>query len=324
MQEAHDKQQGEMLDIPAGLGEAISPALAGIPRIHPDLLKAIPESFNLPAGVMEPGSPLAEGGTVPKAATSLIEGAADRTAAAKQGDLNRKNQRDVAGIYAAARRNGAAGGITDDDISALADGVESGEITSPQTAQALVGGVKSGAGVKIWRELARRGSRVVDPKTRESLGQIQSARAIVDTLEELVGNVASAKDPTERAKATLLLESTGQATAAMLSKGFGESGRLAEGDIQRARALVPGWKAANFDPNFAQREIDLIRKSMDKAEASVVAGRNKTYKKPGAPAAPGGGAPGGFDPSQSYGATVGQSMKGPDGKVLTWNGRQWQ
>jgi hypothetical protein len=154
-------------------------------------------------------------------------------------------------------------------IEDLANRYTAGELTFEQARGAL-GGVKGMQvnGPAFMSAIGER--RGFSPQIRKDLGGIQTTRNIVDQMEGLMGDIINAKDPTERAKATMLLEQFGQTTGTLLSRGFGERGVVTDRDVARATGLVPGWKAANFAPEYAAREIALLREVLDRNEKGLV------------------------------------------------------
>mgnify|MGYP001576922511 CR=1 FL=1 len=168
---------------------------------------------------------------------------------------------------------GAPGGpvlpaSVDQVIDLTAQRVASGEL-SPQDAQRLLGGQRGGLGAALITKIASLNARIVPPKTREALNNVNIGLGQIDQVEELVNAVIASKTPEERAKNVLLLESYGQTIAARLARANGEVGVLTEQDVNRSIALIPGWKAANFAPDYARRELQLVRSNYDKVRNAL-------------------------------------------------------
>ena len=168
---------------------------------------------------------------------------------------------------------GAPGGpplpaSVDQVIDLTAQRVASGEL-SPQDAQRLLGGHRGGLGAALITKIASLNARIVPPKTREALNNVNIGLGQIDQVEELVNAVIASKTPEERAKNVLLLESYGQTIAARLARANGEVGVLTEQDVNRSIALIPGWKAANFAPDYARRELQLVRSNYDKVRNAL-------------------------------------------------------
>lgn len=182
-------------------------------------------------------------------------------------------RREEAAVRAAQAR--ASYGLSPSDptsqaaVKSAADRVASGEITIGE-ARSLLGGVRGGLGKALLAALEEK--RVIPPAVRKDLSAVQITRNIVDQMEELVEDVVNAKTPEDRAEATLLLEQYGNATGTLMSRGFGERGVVTDVDVKRATGLVPGWKAANFNPDYARQEIALLKKVLDRNEQGIAAG----------------------------------------------------
>jgi hypothetical protein len=190
------------------------------------------------------------------------------------------------GIAAAARNTGGSSRLDPNDpdvaaaINSAADRVAGGEITA-DTARGLLGGVKSGLGVPLLKAIGDR--RVLPPKVREQVNGIGNTRSLVDQMGQLVDNVIKSKDPAERLQNTALLEQYGGQVATLLARGFGERGVVTEGDAKRATGLAPGWKAANFAPGYAKRELALLHQTLDRVEKNVTENYfQEVSKNPGA------------------------------------------
>lgn len=201
------------------------------------------------------------------------------------GILGKKREEEARVRAAAAGRAASIGApIAPDAVANVAARVAAGEMTFTEGRQAL-GGVRSGAGALLAQALGD--SRVIPAPVRKDLQGIKTTRNIVDQMEELMNNIINATDPVERAKNTLLLEQFGQTTGTLLSRGFGERGVVTDRDVARATGLVPGWKATNFAPEYARREIALLREVLDRNEQGIAEGYFQTQSRTGGVSVPG-------------------------------------
>lgn len=194
-------------------------------------------------------------------------------------------------------------------VSQVADRVEAGELTMDQGIQTL-GGQRGALGPALMDELTRRDSRIIPPTRREAINAVNTGIGLLDTLDKVVNDVINAKTPAERAKATLILEDFGSQIAARLSKAAGEVGALSNPDVQRAISLVPGWKSANFDPDYARREMALMRTTFQNVKNQLL--NFETFQRGNAPL-----------PTPPSGAGGGSfSVTAPNGKTYTFPSQQ--
>lgn len=164
------------------------------------------------------------------------------------------------------------------DVNSVADKLAAGEM-SMSDARGSIGGVKSPLNLLLVRAMGER--RILPPKVREQLNGIGNTRSLVDQMDDLVNNVVRSKDPAERLQNTALLEQYGGQVATLLARGFGERGVVTEGDAKRATGLAPGWKAANFAPGYAKRELALLHQTLDRVEKNVTEGYFSEVSKDG-------------------------------------------
>lgn len=198
--------------------------------------------------------------------------------------LDDKAARDSAERAAAARRAavGAGGtGFTAEYVQDVADRYAAGELTMEQ-ARGMLGGVRgmqSGAGQDFLKFVGDR--RGMTPNLRKDLSGVTTTRNIIDQMETLVESIINAKTPEERVENTILLQQFGQTTGTLLSRGFGERGVVTDKDVSRATGLVPGWKAANFNPDYARRELALLRDVLDRNEKGILGASVQQYDRGG-------------------------------------------
>lgn len=196
--------------------------------------------------------------------------------------LNAEKARQAALAAANTRHSGGlTSHLSDEYVRDVAERYAAGEYTAEQ-ARGMLGGVKGmqeGNGERFSTALADR--RGMTPALRKDLASVTTTRNIVDKMEELVNGIINSKTPEERAENTILLEQFGQTTGTLLSRGFGERGVVTDKDVSRATGLVPGWKAANFNPAYARREIALLRDVLDRNEKGVLGAATQQYDRSG-------------------------------------------
>jgi hypothetical protein len=153
-------------------------------------------------------------------------------------------------------------------IDTVARKVAAGLITFEQGASAL-GGVRARGGSVLATALDKLNQQFLPPKAMGVLQDVNLGRGQIEELRKAVDAVVKAKTPEEKLRATNILEGKGQQLSARMAKANGEVGVLTEGDIKRGGALVPGWKAANFAPDYAYEQIDSMLSSFDAVEKSL-------------------------------------------------------
>lgn len=308
--------EAKKVDIPPELAARMP--VGGATRLDPEALAAASplSSTNLPAGIYPVGHPLHTGGLVERPAAPLVESAYTQQEGTKREGMQNRTSIEVAKINA--KRWNVD--IPEETVNSISDRVASGEMTFQQGLSAL-GGPSRGGGPKLVAALDAKDKRIVPPKVREQIGAVAQARNMVNLIDEQVQNVIAADTPEERVQATMLLEGTTQSVASILSKkAFLESGRLTEQDINRAKSIVPGWKAANFAPGYAKKEIAVLREIVDRTEQGIYQSSFGTVGRGNNPEAPNPAT----RPQSRNAAPVGAQVRGPDGQVHTMTISGWK
>lgn len=155
-------------------------------------------------------------------------------------------------------------------VSNLADRYARREITWKE-AQASMGGVHSGLGPLFESEVGNRMG--LDSKSKNLLTSIQVSRSTLDDMEGLINEVVSAPDAQTQIEKSYLLDAFIKSKAGTVARGFSsETGVITNPDIERALAIVPGWKAANFNPDFAKQMLNTMRSNMAGQENALLRG----------------------------------------------------
>jgi len=156
----------------------------------------------------------------------------------------------------------------EDVIQGLVQRVTTGQMTIQQAKGQVVGSKQKQA---LAAELVKSPSLLLPPKVRDAVTSLGTASNLVDMLERMAQDVVAAPNATEKAARSILLEGFIDGIASILSRGiFQEKGVLREEDIQRAKSLLPGWKAANFAPSFISREIAVLRAIIENGQNTLL------------------------------------------------------
>lgn len=143
--------------------------------------------------------------------------------------------------------------------------VSSGELTLQQ-AQQVLGGQRSGLGGALLSRISETDSRILPAPVRAKITDVNIGMGELEVMEQLTEQVINSKDPADKLANTGLLEAYTKSLASRLSRANGEVGVLTDQDVNRAMTLVPGWKAANFAPEYARREIQLLRTNYERVK----------------------------------------------------------
>jgi hypothetical protein len=149
-------------------------------------------------------------------------------------------------------------------LEAAADRVMTGELT-PYQANTLLGGTRGGLSVHLMQKLVDEGSKIIPTKLRENVTDFKRAIPIIDKIEELVEETIKSPGFMARVENSAMLEGLLKATGTTLSRGIGsERGVVTNQDREAAIGWFPGWKSANFAPEFARKKLKLVRDLVDK------------------------------------------------------------
>jgi len=145
--------------------------------------------------------------------------------------------------------------------------VASGEMSLAQAQQAM-GGQRAGLGGAILSRLSETDARILPAQVRTKITDVNIGMGELEIMEQLTEQVINSPSTADRAANTLLLENYTKSLASRLARANGEVGVLTDQDVNRAMTLVPGWKAANFAPEFARRELQLLRSNYDRVKTA--------------------------------------------------------
>lgn len=156
------------------------------------------------------------------------------------------------------------------------------------TGQAKLTDVPIASRGKVNAKILKSGNLNLPPAIREKANAVDSATALLDPIDDLVGKISRGEDV---ATNSVLLENYTSSVATLLSRSLGERGVATEGDVNRAKGLVAGWKAANFAPGFAEREMSLLKGILGAQKKALTTGYTQKFPSAGggggnAPAAP--------------------------------------
>lgn len=152
----------------------------------------------------------------------------------------------------------------EDSVQAWVDMAKTGQVKSLTEVPTF----QRNAVAKAMREQS---VRFEPPSIRERRVAIQSAKTFIAPLEGLVGRINAAPTLQQKIELSYLLDSYTNSISTLLARSLGERGMATEGDVQRASGLAPGWKAANFNPDYAIQELNWLKGIMTGQEQSIEA-----------------------------------------------------
>lgn len=245
-----------------------------------------------------------------KAATE--RGRLDRESRETEGEANRISREKAARIRGAsggARQNqlGELPPETLDRVKSLARRVAEREI-SIQAASSLLGGVRSGLGLALEREVSALDARIVPAALTAQLNSTAESIKIIDRVENMVNQIQKAPSAEARITQSALLESFLQQQVPIMARAVGHVGVLTQQDVDSVRGFFPGWKSANFAPAYAKEKVRVMRDRFNEHKKILETESFRVIPR-------GGGAPA-ADPKTS-GAAGGRPVVsvGPDGTV---------
>jgi hypothetical protein len=152
-----------------------------------------------------------------------------------------------------------------EDIDSWVKAVETGQSKLTDVPFAVRGKVNS--------KIQKGGNLNVPPKIREAINGVDRAMELIGPAEDLMEKIIKGEDPVTN---SVLLENYVGSISTLLSRSLGERGVATEGDVNRAKGLVPGWKSANFAPEFGRRELGLLKGLLQSQKSAL----SKNYFKP--------------------------------------------
>lgn len=154
---------------------------------------------------------------------------------------------------------------------------------------------------EVIKRMEEKNVRFEPAPIRDRRVSIQQAKNLLDPIKKLVKQINDAPTIAEKLELSYALETQAASTGTLLSRSLGERGVATEGDVQRALGLVPGWKAANFAPDFAQEQIARLEGVINAQDTAL-----ETYFKEGSTNGP-------TPPPTRTGAPTTIKMSGPKG-----------
>jgi hypothetical protein len=205
-------------------------------------------------------------------------------------------------------------------LSRIAKQVLGGSLTYQQAISSL-GNSRANLAPALVDAIEKEGGIVLPLEGRKQVNGVITAKGIVAEIENLGNNIINARDLKEKAYWTELLRSKLGTFAVPMARARGEVGTMTDQDVDRAKALVPGFIKANFAPAWFKREIQWAYQMLDRQMISIAQGYSTILKPEGAMSA------GGQSGSQSTATDieVGDTATDPNtGKKIRWDGEQWQ
>lgn len=145
--------------------------------------------------------------------------------------------------------------------------------TAVETGQSKLTDVPAPIRSQVNAAIQKGGNLNVPPKVREAINGVDRAMELVGPAEDLMEKIIRGEDPVTN---SVLLENYVGSISTLLSRSLGERGVATEGDVNRAKGLVPGWKSANFAPEFGRRELGLLKGLLQSQKSAL----SKNYFKP--------------------------------------------
>jgi hypothetical protein len=192
------------------------------------------------------------------------------------------------------------------NVESVANKVASGELT-PSQGLSYLGGVRSGMGIALAQALDTR--RILPPAVRTANSDIERAKGLLVPVKQMIDDINKTPDLQQKAIKSVQLERYISGIGTQFARARGERGVVTDQDVNRVLGLIPGWKAANFAPQYAQQNLDLIDQAFSRDQDALLNHYFTSFGTDGQPTAPGGAAPGATAPP------AGGSLVKPGGAV---------
>jgi hypothetical protein len=164
-------------------------------------------------------------------------------------------------------------------VDAVAEKVGSGQITFSNGLSAL-GGVRGGMGGAMTQALDK--TLVLPPAVRAQNTDIERARNLLVPVHNLVDQIGKASTLEEKIQLSARLEQYVQAIGTQFARARGERGVVTDRDVTRVVGLIPGWKAANFAPEYGRENLKLIEDAFSRDQEALLGNYFTKYTAPGA------------------------------------------
>jgi hypothetical protein len=144
----------------------------------------------------------------------------------------------------------------------------SGSLSYQQAVSAL-GNSRANLAPALVEAIKKENGVLLPPKGRDQVTGIIETKAIVAEIEHIGKNIINAKTTADKLFWTEMLRSKLPAFAVPLARARGEVGTMTDGDVDRAKAMIPGWIKANFASDWFNREVNWLYSMLDRQLASM-------------------------------------------------------
>jgi hypothetical protein len=164
----------------------------------------------------------------------------------------------------------------------------SGSLSYQQAVSAL-GNSRANLTPALIEAIEQENGILLPPKGRAQVTGVLETKGIVAEIEYIGKNIINAKTTSDKLFWTEMLRSKLPAFAVPLARARGEVGTMTDGDVDRAKSMIPGFIKANFAPDWFNREINWLYGTLDRQLASIATGYSTILRRPGAsnPSPPG-------------------------------------
>jgi hypothetical protein len=193
-------------------------------------------------------------------------------------------------------------------VDAVAAKVAAGEYTIANGLSAL-GGVRGGLGGALTESLSD--DLVVPTAVRTANSDIERAKNLMVPVHQLVDEINKTKDLQQKIILSARLENYVSAIGTQFARAKGERGVVTDRDVSRVLGLIPGWKSANFAPQYAADNLKLVEDAFNRDQSALL-GKYFTKFQQGGTASP----------SNPISASRPRASDGK-GNFVEWDGKAW-
>jgi len=166
-------------------------------------------------------------------------------------------------------------------VDAVAAKVAAGEYTISNGLAAL-GGVRGGLGGALTESLSD--DLVLPTAIRTANTDIERAKNLLVPVHKLVDEINSTKDISQKVVLSARLDQYVQAIGTQFARAKGERGVVTDKDVSRVLGLIPGWKSANFAPQYAKDNLALVEEAFTRDQSALLGKYFTKFQQGGAPA----------------------------------------
>ena len=152
-------------------------------------------------------------------------------------------------------------------VDAVKEKVSTGEMTL-QTGLSALGGVRGGLGGALTESLTN--TRVLPPKVRDENTNIERAKNLLVPIHQLVADINNTSDLQEKLRKSYQLDNYVQSIGTQFARAKGERGVVTDRDVNRVLGLLPGWRSANFAPQFAEDNLKLVEDAFSRDQQALL------------------------------------------------------